>query len=152
MNISNQPFFRNDIQFPRIISEILATQNIDIKVLAESMDLDEAELKDLLDRAQMSWESAKKEFPVSKQVNMYVSLDGGISYLPSNQGVRIVYPKVMIAGEDGRGELHINATHEGVITDVWIADQFSAPGSDDNLGSKTETIDDIVCKLVDENQ
>ena len=58
----------------------------------------------------------------------------------------------MIAGEDGRGELHINATHEGVITDVWIADQFSAPGSDDNLGSKTETIDDIVYKLVDENQ
>ena len=46
----------NIIQFPRLLAEIMATQdNLDIKALAEAMDLDEDDVCTLLDRAQRDW-------------------------------------------------------------------------------------------------
>lgn len=45
------------IQFPRLIAEICATQDLDVNALAESMDLDVNDVHDLLDRAQMTWAS-----------------------------------------------------------------------------------------------
>lgn len=46
----------NIIQFPRLLAEIMATQdNLDIKALAEAMDLSEDDVCTLLDRAQRDW-------------------------------------------------------------------------------------------------
>lgn len=48
----------DSIQFPRLLAEIVATQdNLDIAALCESMDLDPEEVDELFDRAQSAWES-----------------------------------------------------------------------------------------------
>lgn len=50
----------NLIQFARLICEINATQDsLDLSALAESMDLNVAEVIDLFDRADDVWERAK---------------------------------------------------------------------------------------------
>jgi len=51
---------RDDVQFPRLLAEICATQDaLDIPALAESMDLTVAEVNSLFDRAQTAWETIK---------------------------------------------------------------------------------------------
>lgn len=55
---------RDDIQFPRLISEILATieiTNEDWAQLRDAMDLEDDELQELFDRAQSAWERIKQE-------------------------------------------------------------------------------------------
>ena len=48
------------IQFPRLIAEIVATQDsLDIGALADSMDLHEYEVCELFDRAELSWQDIK---------------------------------------------------------------------------------------------
>lgn len=86
--------------------------------------------------------------PQPKNQVIEVSLDGGQTYQPAPSGVRLIYKDVMIDGEDGKGEVHINATHEGLITDVWCAD---FDGNDHNIGTDSVMIDDIVTRLVGEN-
>lgn len=49
----------NAIQFPRLLCEIMATQDLNLDVLAESMDLNVADVTDLFDRADDAWERAK---------------------------------------------------------------------------------------------
>lgn len=78
-----------------------------------------------------------------------VSLDGGVTWLPAPGGVRIVYKDVMIDGEDGRGEVHMNATPEGLITDIWTTRDEPL---DHNIGTEAVMIDDIVSRLVGENE
>jgi hypothetical protein len=53
------PWEMDHVQFPRLIAEIVATQDIDLKALAESMDLSEGDLDSLFDRANTAWESIK---------------------------------------------------------------------------------------------
>ncbi len=97
---------------------------------------------------------------------MKVSLDGGVTYVEAPEGVRIIYEEVMIPNKDDPGELHINATHEGLITDVWVSNpgelhtSITNEGSladtwvpnngslDHNAGTSSELVDDIVCRLV----
>lgn len=79
---------------------------------------------------------------------MAVSLDGGVTYQPAPVGVRIVYKGVMIDGEDGRGELHVNATHEGLITDIWATREEPL---DHNIGTESVLIEDLVSRLVEDN-
>lgn len=55
----NQVWENNRIQFPRLISEIMATQDIDLGLLAESMDLTIDEVNELFDRASEEWEIIK---------------------------------------------------------------------------------------------
>jgi hypothetical protein len=50
---------RDDVQFPRLLAEIAATQELNVDVLSEAMDLDEDAIDELLERAQQSWASAK---------------------------------------------------------------------------------------------
>lgn len=50
----------NGIQFPRLIAEISATQELDLQTLAESMDLTIADVNELFDRADIAWEAAKQ--------------------------------------------------------------------------------------------
>jgi len=46
----------NIIQFPRLLAEIMATQdNLDVDAIAEAMDLDSEDVYRLLDRAQRDW-------------------------------------------------------------------------------------------------
>lgn len=49
----------NAIQFPRLISEILATQEIDLELLAQSMDLAIEDVEELFDRADAIWQEIK---------------------------------------------------------------------------------------------
>lgn len=76
-----------------------------------------------------------------------VSLDGGKTYQPAPQGVRIVYAGLDMPGEDEIGELHLNCTPEGVISDVWV----QRGDESHNLATKSEMTDDIVERLVEEN-
>lgn len=69
-----------------------------------------------------------------------VSLDGGQTYQSAPSGVRMVYKDVLVNGEECEGEIHINATHEGVITDVWCKDP---DGSDRKVGTRCEMIEDL---------
>lgn len=77
---------------------------------------------------------------------MKVSIDGGVSYQHAPQGVRIIYEGVGIPGENGSGELHITATPEGVITDVWTGTQES----DQNVGTTSRTLDEMVWNAVEQ--
>lgn len=50
----------NANQFPRLLAEIMATQDhLDMAALAESMDLSIEEVSELFDRAQETWEQIK---------------------------------------------------------------------------------------------
>jgi hypothetical protein len=51
----------DSIQFPRLICEIIATQELDLAELGESMDLEPADLNELFERAHVKWEQSKKE-------------------------------------------------------------------------------------------
>lgn len=55
----NQVWNDNRIQFPRLIAEIMATQDLDLECLAESMDLTVDDVNELFDRASEEWESIK---------------------------------------------------------------------------------------------
>ena len=47
------------IQFTRLLAEIVATQELDIVTIAESMNLTPSDVRLLLERAQISWEKIK---------------------------------------------------------------------------------------------
>jgi hypothetical protein len=47
----------------------------------------------------------------------------------------------MCCGEDEVGQVHINATSEGVIADVWVTRDEHL---DHNIGTSNETVDGIV--------
>ena len=49
----------NDIQYPRLLAEIAATQLLNITALEESMDLTYEQVMELFDRAQADWEDIK---------------------------------------------------------------------------------------------
>jgi hypothetical protein len=52
---------RDDVQFPRLLSEIIATQDdLDFEALADAMDLTRDDVVELFERAHMAWEAAKK--------------------------------------------------------------------------------------------
>lgn len=76
------------------------------------------------------------------------SIDGGVTFQEAPEGVRIIYDDVMVPGEDGKGELHLNLTHEGLITDVWAT--RDAP-LDHNIATSSEMFDDMVSRLVEES-
>ena len=87
-------------------------------------------------------------------VSIGYSVDGGITWNAAREGVRIAYSNVIVDGEDRRGELLINATHEGLISDIWVRrgdPQVESDGYDHNIGSGSESIDDIVTRLIAEN-
>lgn len=80
-------------------------------------------------------------------VTLMISLDGGETFAPAPSGARIIYKKVIVPGEDSHGELHLNATPEGLITDLWVSREEHL---DHNLGTSSEFIEDCVARLVDD--
>lgn len=75
---------------------------------------------------------------------MQVSLDGGQTFVDAKDGVRIIYRGIPGEAPDTEGELHINATSEGLIHDFWIA-----PGTAQERisGTRTEMLGDILANL-----
>lgn len=60
--LDDGPWGNDAIQFPRLIAELVATQELpNLEATAESMDLEVAEVVELMDRAQRSWERIKEE-------------------------------------------------------------------------------------------
>lgn len=84
----------------------------------------------------------------SDSLSMLVSVDGGVSFRPAPEGVRIIYQNIPIDDEGSRGEVHVNATHEGLITDIWTTQDEPL---DQNIGTDCVAIEDIVSRLVDDN-
>jgi len=74
---------------------------------------------------------------------MRVSLDGGSTFTNAPEGVIVVYDDVLVPGEDEEGHVEFHFSHEGLITDVWVANE--------NLGSEGETIDELVTRLCKED-
>jgi hypothetical protein len=59
---SSSPWQRNEIQFPRLLAEIMAAGAIDENAwtaICQSMDLQTEELRELFDRAQTDWDQIK---------------------------------------------------------------------------------------------
>jgi hypothetical protein len=54
------PWDNDAIQFPRLLREIQATQELDLAALEASMDVDREDLDALFDRANVAWETAKQ--------------------------------------------------------------------------------------------
>lgn len=72
-----------------------------------------------------------------------VSLDNGETFVPAN-GVRVHYQDVLLGdGPNGEvhGEVQLNVTSEGIITDIWAGET--------NVGTDSTMIDDIVARLAD---
>lgn len=59
--MSDARWYNDSLQFPRLIVEIRATQDLDFQALCESMDLEEDDLDELFDRADRAWEGAKAQ-------------------------------------------------------------------------------------------
>lgn len=57
--MSNPRWEDDSIQFPRLLCELMATQDIDMQALADSMDLSIADVDALFDRADAAWEAIK---------------------------------------------------------------------------------------------
>ena len=76
--------------------------------------------------------------------DMVVSLDGGTTFIPAREGVRILYPSAPLPDDGQPGSLSVNATSEGVIFDVW-RDQASAGSA--NAGTEASTIEEIITRL-----
>jgi hypothetical protein len=74
---------------------------------------------------------------------MLVSFDGGKTYQDAPSGVEVMYTDLWIPGEDERGELYVRLASEGVIIDVWSGEK--------NLGTSSESLEDVVGRLVDDN-
>lgn len=77
---------------------------------------------------------------------MKVSLDGGITFVDATEGVRIVYQDVEIPGEeDIYGELHVNCTHEGIITDVWCNRESVL---DHNIATRSQMVNELIDEMI----
>lgn len=85
--------------------------------------------------------------PKAVETNILVSLDGGSTYRTAPNGVRIIYDKVDVVGEDEPGQVHINATSEGIVTDVWVSREEHL---DHNIGTSSNTLEGIVSDLVED--
>lgn len=80
-------------------------------------------------------------------MTMKYSIDGGLTYQEAPEGVRVVLEDVMVPGEDD-GQLHINLTNEGIISDIWVTRDEPL---DHNLGTSSQMYDDMMEAMIEEN-
>lgn len=94
------PLWNNDlIQFARLLAEISATQDhLDLPALAESMDLELAEVNVIFDRADAVWEAAKLDPAATMPPAMPDAVKVALDHVRAN------YPNVtqVFFGTDGR--------------------------------------------------
>lgn len=82
--------------------------------------------------------------PALDECALRVSLDGGVTYRAAPEGVRVICPVTL---DDGQGELHVNHTHEGLITDVWVGVDGVM---DHHAGTRSVMADELAFELVNE--
>lgn len=73
-------------------------------------------------------------------VKRIIKLDGKVV---EAEHVEIIYEGLPVTGADG--SLHVNATHEGLILDIW------APGCFEAIASSSKTVDEILDELLPED-
>lgn len=78
---------------------------------------------------------------------IWVSLDGGQSWLNAPEGVRVQYHDIEIPSEEVTGQFDVNCTHEGIIYDVWTTGD---PASSQNIGTSSKPLADCVADLTQE--
>lgn len=77
-----------------------------------------------------------------------ITLNDGKTWIPCPEGVRVNIDDQDIDGEDSKGDLVFNFTHEGVITDIWVQTEADC---DSNVGTSCEMYSDIISRLVEDN-
>lgn len=97
--MQNQLWNNNLIQFARLIAEISATQDhLDLPALAESMDLEVADVNTLFDRANEVWEASKTDSASTQLTAMPDAVKAALDHVRAN------YPDVtqVFFDTDGR--------------------------------------------------
>jgi hypothetical protein len=91
--------------------------------------------------------SPKSDYPTRQDNGILrrVLIDG--KEVPADR-VEIIYSLLEIPGEDSPGDLHVNLTHEGIILDVWNTNNA---GTETNSGTSSETAQEIVERICEEN-
>lgn len=112
--MSNANWQNNAIQFPRLLCEIMASQeNLDLAALAESMDLSIDEVNELFDRANTAWESIKNGQPANLE---FILMDGKIGVVPD--------PALgWVARSFGDATQHAATTPFAAAENCWAAGQ-----------------------------
>ena len=112
---------RDDIQFPRLLAEIVATQpNLDMAALALAMDLDVSQVDELFERADQVWELSKKTTWPPGQVRGKESLSSaemldliavGLKAVDDSRfrSVSVANGELMLVTQDGT--LHVLRSH-----------------------------------------
>lgn len=95
--------------------------------------------------------NGKSEAAAASVTNMAVSLDGGEFWQPAPQGVRVSWNGLSITDDpdDEAGELLLNCTHEGIITDVIESGLWREDHQDEVIATDCFLVDDIVARLLD---
>jgi hypothetical protein len=75
---------------------------------------------------------------------MKIILDDGTEI--KSDSVTLIWEDQLVPGENENGELHIKATSEGLVSDVWVSREQSL---DHNLATAWRTTDDIIETLVE---
>lgn len=70
---------------------------------------------------------------------LLVSLDGGETYAPAVNGVRLIYSGIELENRQ-QGQLQLNMTHEGMIADVY--------DGEDSLATDSVMYQEIVDRLM----
>lgn len=77
---------------------------------------------------------------------MKVSIDGGQTFQDVGS-VYVCYDDVDVPGEDDLGQVQVKLTDEGIVSDVWVTREENL---DHNIGTESETIQELIDRLVEE--
>lgn len=126
--MSNPKWQNNGIQFPRLLAEIMATQDgLDMAALAASMDLSVEEVAELFDRAHQAWENIKNGDPVGLEALM---MDGKI-------GVSIDPMQGWVAHSFGDATQYVGETPLAAVTACWLSGQPQTEAPSDEVTNGT---------------
>lgn len=148
---ANKLWLRNDVQFPRLIAEILATQELNVAALAESMDLSHDELNSLFERAQHVWDEVVKPKSITPGPAQHVllSVDGSEGYFESKE-VRIILPAINNLQGIDQTQVQLTITPSVVVTQVWEVNAQDPDGVDLKIGDESVTAQDIIARMTSE--
>ena len=138
--MSNANWKNNAIQFPRLLAEIMATQELNMEALAESMDLSVEEVDELFDRADQEWEVAKEGNPVGLEA---ILMDGKIGVTPDPMNG-------WVAHSFGDATKFNGATPLAAAKSCWVAGQPQTPVFE--LVFRRHTHDDLVLAIAANNK
>ena len=77
-----------------------------------------------------------------------ISMDNGVTWLSCPDGVRINIEKQWIDGEESRGDLVFNFTHEGLITDIWVLNEAEV---EVNVATSSIMYSELISQMIAES-